>query len=535
MLFDDIKTEYREDEQTHSTIERLRKDKLSAFWQSLVADATSKKVALAKSCEEKAIGLLSGFKVADACAQLVQGRDYHLATLVARIGNKGSSRRDMQMQLADWRRTHVLSEFSQPIRAIYELLAGNVCVCEGERGPVEDRIGSFVISDHFEIDWRRAFGLRLWYGTLKQESIESAVAQYAQDVAAGKETARPVAWYTEQGIPPLWTDAARTQREDLLWVLLKLFAYPDTDLYSLFSPENFALSPVDFRMSWQLGQILTSVKGFRSSDEGVSDRLTLSFAAQITSEGSWLDAVFVLLHLQSEDARAKSVQDHLSYHAKYIGAEQSETFQTLVNTYMIPEHWVWEAKALYARSVEKNSCDEVDYLIKAGSYTEAHRTFAREVAPKAVIEMDYDTLRRLLADLGSVKGSVAEWHLGGEVYQDYLQLLDSQKRAGSLDHAVLDRLLAGLSAIVQDSRNPSFMETVAAEIIGGVVAKTVVSLCKNGGVGFSYTVLRVHTLTGLQRPSASKVLRLPLTEDVYLKHTVELSLEYYRALMSGGK
>jgi nuclear pore complex protein Nup98-Nup96 len=33
----------------------------------------------------------------------------------------------------------------------------------------------------------------------------------------------------------------------------------------------------------------------------------------------------------------------------------------------------------------------------------------------------------------------------------------------------------------------------------------------------------------------SKVLRLPLTEDTYLKHTVELSLGYYRDVMAGGR
>jgi nuclear pore complex protein Nup98-Nup96 len=32
-----------------------------------------------------------------------------------------------------------------------------------------------------------------------------------------------------------------------------------------------------------------------------------------------------------------------------------------------------------------------------------------------------------------------------------------------------------------------------------------------------------------------KVLRLPLTEDKYLKHTIELSLEYYRGVMANAR
>jgi nuclear pore complex protein Nup98-Nup96 len=37
-----------------------------------------------------------------------------------------------------------------------------------------------------------------------------------------------------------------------------------------------------------------------------------------------------------------------------------------------------------------------------------------------------------------------------------------------------------------------------------------------------------------QSIETSKILALPMTEDRYLKHTVELSLDYYRAIMAGG-
>jgi len=40
--------------------------------------------------------------------------------------------------------------------------------------------------------------------------------------------------------------------------------------------------------------------------------------------------------------------------------------------------------------------------------------------------------------------------------------------------------------------------------------------------------------TGVKGEKA-KILTLPLTEDNYLKHTIELSLGYYRRVMAGGK
>ncbi|CZS94505.1 related to Nup98-Nup96 precursor [Rhynchosporium graminicola] len=518
ILFDEVSIP--EDlEEIPNIEERLRKDKLSAFWQKLVDDASSKGAALATSDEEKAIASLSAHRVPDACGHLVNARDFHLATLVALIGSKDSTRKGIRQQLSDWHKTQMLSEFSQPVRAVYEMLAGNVCVCTGSKD-LNNRMDSFIISKRFGLDWRQAFGLRLWYGILSSEPLDAAVEAFAGDLSQDKETARPDAWYIEQKVPVLWNDENREEREDLLWGLLKLYTFNDSDIEDVLRPENSQLSPLDTRLSWQLSRALTSSGRARYTDDDSqkADQTTLSFAAQLISEDSWLDAMFVLLHLSSDHAREKSIQDHLAHNAGLIGAEDSHSFTTLTHTLKIPTEWIWEAKALYMRSVERNPSGEVECLIKAGSYNEAHRTFAREVAPKAIVELDYDILRTLLHGFQGKEGTIAEWHLGGEIYQDFLELLHNDKKGAPIDDLVLERLLSGLPAVVQESRHPSFMETVAVETISGEVAKTVIAIGKKG-----------------DKSNLSKILRLPLTEDKYLKHTVELSLEYYRGVMASAR
>jgi nuclear pore complex protein Nup98-Nup96 len=486
ILFDRIAVP-EELQQVSRVSERLRKDNLSAFWQKLVDNACSKHIAMGRSSEEKAIAALSGYRISDACGHLLDSRDFHLATLVALIGTKDNMRKDIREQLNEWQNSQILSEFSQPIRTIYELLAGNVCVCDGSKGQLEDRIEPFIVSKRFGLDWRQAFGLRLWYGIMSSESIEHAIENFAQDLAQDKETSRPFAWYVEQKVPTLWDDQELEDREDLLWGLLKLYTFDDADIEDILRPENSQLSPLDVRLSWQLSQALTANGAVRytEDDEDKADRTTLSFAAQLTNEGSWLDAVFVLLHLTSKEARAKSIQNHLAQHAGRIGSEDSKSFTALTQTLKIPAPWIWEAKALYMRSVEKNPRGEVECLIKAGSFNEAHRTFAREVAPKTVVELDYDTLRALLAGFQGKENTIAEWHLGGEIYQDFLALFDSEKRGRPVDYSLLERLLAGLPAVVEESRHPGFMEAVAIETISGVVAKTVVALGKKGEVSSS--------------------------------------------------
>src|SRR5277367_1769669 len=335
----------------------LRKDNLSAFWQKLVGQASNRYVAMAKSSEEKTIACLSGHRIPEACGHLLNGKDFHLATLVALIGGNDRMRRDIREQLNEWQKSKVLSEFSQPIRAIYELLAGNVCVCDGTKGaPIEDRIESFIISKRFGLDWRQAFGLRLWYAILGSDDIARAVELFAEDLEQDKETARPQAWYVEQGISPLWNDEALDSREDLLWGLLKLYANHNTDLESVLRPENSQLSPLNVRLSWQLSRALIASGKASYGEDGdeKADQLTLSFAAQLTNEGNWVDAAFVLLHLSSASGRAKAILDHLAHHASRIGPEDGQTFVTLVQDLRIPSTWVWEAKALYMRSVQKD-------------------------------------------------------------------------------------------------------------------------------------------------------------------------------------
>jgi hypothetical protein len=171
----------------------------------------------------------------------------------------------------------------------------------------------------------------------------------------------------------LWNDKAIGEREDLLWGLLKLYTFTDLDIEDVLSPENSQLSPLDIRLSWQLSQALTArgAARYTEDDEDKADRPTLDFAAQLTNEGSWLDAVFVLLHLSSDEVGAKSIQNHLAHHAGKIGSEDSQSFNTLTQNFKIPASWIWEAKALYMRS-------ELDHLTKPISHflRRLHRTLS---------------------------------------------------------------------------------------------------------------------------------------------------------------
>ncbi|KAJ9151205.1 Nuclear protein 96-domain-containing protein [Pleurostoma richardsiae] len=515
ILFDDVRAEAGL-QSSHNEESQLRRAALSNFWKGLVEEASSRSIGMARSPEEKAVASLSGHRVADACKHLLDGKNFRLATLVSLIGTSDLTKKDMREQVREWHEANVLSEFSEPLRAIYELLGGNVCICEGKKGAMENRMESFVISERFGLDWKQAFGLRLWYAISANDDVASAVRLFEEDVEQDKE-ARPVTWFAEQGIPALWEDPDKATREDLLWGLLCLFADQDIDLEHVLRPENSQLSPLDFRLSWQLGRALLSTHKVSFSDNGAekADAATLSFAAQLTNEGSWLEAVFVLLHLSDPASRVKAIQDHLCHHAGQLGTEQSESFITLTQTFKIPAAWIWQAKALYMRSIKKDPSAEVHCLLRASAFAEAHKTFAKQVAPAAIIERDYEGLFGILKQFEGHENSIPDWNLGGEIYRDFLQLVHHRKKGTQAPPSVLEDLMSGLPAMHEAADSTDIIEVAAVADMANFTAKAVVDIAKRGDM------------------QLSNVLGLPLTEDGYLKYSTELAFAYYRDIMVG--
>ena len=482
ILFDHVKAPIDMQDEPDA-VEKLRRDNLSRFWEHMVHEQTNNAVAMAGSSEEKALAALAGYRIPEACKYLIEGKDFRLATLVALIGTSGEVKRDMREQVKEWQDANVLSEFSQPIRALYEMLGGNVCACEGTKGALENRTDSFVISHRFGFNWQQALGLRFWYATSVESSIADAVERYKEDVDQDKELP-PRPWFVEHGIKTIWNDQNQDKREDLLWGLLRLYSEQGMDLEAVLRPENSQLSPLDYRLCWQLGQALTSTGRVSFGENAVekADAATISFSAQLTNEGSWLEAAFVLLHLSDASARSKAIKDHLSRHAGLIGTEDSNSFRRLAVDFKIPTQWIWHAKALYMRSVKKDSKAEVQCLLRAESYADAHRTFVKEVAPATVIERDYDALADLLQHFEGRHSRVPDWNIGGEIYKAFLQLVGYERRREQPPPGLVNSLLEGLPAMHGNTPKAGIIEYAALTDMASVVAKAVARMAKTGQV-----------------------------------------------------
>ncbi|KAJ4150652.1 hypothetical protein LMH87_011392 [Akanthomyces muscarius] len=495
-----------------------RKQKLSEFWTELVEQASSTAIGMAATSEDKAVACLAGHRITEACKHLLEGQNFRIGTLVSLIGTSDSARKEMKEQLQSWQDSKMLSEFPEAIRTICEVLSGNVCVCEGLKDvPVEDRMDSFVISKKFGLDWRQAFGMRLWYALNKDEDAKSAVTRFQDDIEQDKEDL-PMPWYMEQNVKPIWNDADLGKRQDLLWGLLQLYAEPNTDVEAVLRPENSQLSPVDGRLTWQLGQALLSTGKVSYGKDGAAkaDAATAAYAAQLTSGGEWLEAIFVLLHLRDATARKHALQEHLCRHAARIGAENGPNFTTLTEKLLIPASWIWEALALYMRSVQKDASGEVQCLLRAGSYEEAHRVLVNQVAPRAIVERNYAGLSELLSQFEGRQDNISEWSAGGEIYGYFMALMKHRSNKESIPSTLLERLLAGLHAMSESGPDREILRYAAVSDMADETAREILKMAQKKQ----------------DMDLRSRILHLPLTQDRLLAYSVDLGLDRYREVVS---
>ncbi|KAJ5089638.1 hypothetical protein N7532_008322 [Penicillium argentinense] len=511
---------------------RIKKDRLTRLWQNIIRERHSQSLDFHRSAEERAVYLLCSHRVEEACKTLVESGNPHLATLVAQIGRDATSQADMARQIKVWGQNNILAEMSEPVRALYDLVAGNGLRSEGKSGgALEDRASTFIFSERFELDWFQAFGLRLWYSTTEDEPIEAAVSKFLDDLDTGLEPAFPHPSHRAScGSPQPGSDTLG--RESPLWVLLKTYAavrghknVPPLELPAAILPESLSGNRLTNRLSFQLHYVLTAAIGPTEAikiDQYQADRLAWDFASENIANEEFCAAIFVLLHLSQADDRKRAVQDTLARFGASLpdpttsdGTTTDPVWEFLVGDFQLPEAWIWVAKALYARA-SGDAIREVDALIRGKHWNDAHATFCRVVGPTAIISRDYATLDKLITGFGDgPERKMRGWSSGGGIYEDFLRLATATR--GRRDPTRLSRLVNALVAKSDHVRNGSGMDGLEERVAFKEMSRAVASWT-------------THENT----VEASKMLGLPLTGDARVMQTVEMSRRYFGIIMAGG-
>ncbi|KAL1870974.1 hypothetical protein Plec18167_007281 [Paecilomyces lecythidis] len=515
---------------------RIKKDRLSRLWESIVRERHPKDLEKLDSAEERAVALLCSHRLDEACKTLVESGNLHLATLLAQIGRNATTRTDMQKQVESWRQHNVYSEMNEPIRALYELLAGNALRSEGKpNGALEDRASTFTFSERFGLDWFQAFGLRLWYCIAEDEPLEFAVSQFLRDITDGGEPAFPLPSYLEANREVARNNTDILGRESPLWVLLKVYAVaaggadaaalPKMEFPAAVLPESVSGDRISNRLSFQLHHLVSVLVGqhdWIAVDNARADQLVWDYAWELSAVGQFEQAAFVLLHLSRAVDRERAVKDLLARFARMLpnpttpeGAPDA-TWHYFTNDLQLPEAWLWVAKALYARDAG-DAAAEADCLIRGKNWNDAHATFCRIVGPRTIIERDYATLEMLLSGFGDgPERKVRGWTNGGGVYDDFLRLVTA--KGARKEPSRLKRLVGALVAMGEKISQGAGVEGLEERVAFREMSRVAAGWC----------VQEEGDAVAL-----SDVLNLPLTGDARLQHTTELSRRYYSVVMAG--
>ena len=332
-LFDDLDLRLADtiEDDVRSRIYTLRRrDELSRWLQDVVSPTVEAELREGISSDSSAevFTRLTGNEVENAAAAAISTGNVKLATLVAQAGGDDDFRADILLQLKLWKEQRIDAHISEPTRKVYALLAGIVDVLEGSgSGPGGARIESCAdVHISADLDWKRAFGLHLWFG----QSIDSSIADVFDSYEAawtggGYSVAPPLPWYSENTTSTeqkkKWNLPATADHcPDALYSMIRLFADQSTSLSATLTPLSFSASPVDYRLCWHLYVIMSRCLRIRDfpdrGDTGLqfdpeenedhrveghspsADLLTNSYALQLEQLGMIQEATFVLLHIE---------------------------------------------------------------------------------------------------------------------------------------------------------------------------------------------------------------------------------------------
>lgn len=332
-LFDDLDLRLADniDDEIRERVHTLRRrDELSRWLQDVVSPTVEAELreGISPDSSTEVFASLTGNEVDNAVQAAISAGNVKLATLVAQAGGDDNFRADILSQLKLWREQRVDAHISEPTRKVYALLAGVIDILEGS-GPVPGgaRIESCPdLHVSADLDWKRAFGLHLWYGQPIDSSVADAFDSYEAAWSEGRfSVAPPLPWYLEHaaagGLKKKWNLPSDAHTHpDALYSMIRLFSDSSSSLSTILTPLSFNPSPVDYRLCWHLYVIMSRCLGVRDfSDRGdtglqldpeeneenrveghspSADLLADSYALQLERLGMVQEAVFVLLHIE---------------------------------------------------------------------------------------------------------------------------------------------------------------------------------------------------------------------------------------------
>jgi len=287
--------------------ELRRKLALSKWLEQAVSSSVDQDLLKNDTQPSKIFTLLSGHQNERAVETALSGNDMRLSTLLSQIGGPETFKEEVYRQLEDWKKYKVNPYISTGYRKLYALLAGITDISPGDPdGKGVEKCSDVLIAE--DLDWKRCFGLEMWYKNSFDQTIGQAFESYTTALDSRPPPAEPLPPYLEKPSSTVKPWKTPKQPTDILYNMIKMFSDITVPLDDVLRSKDCSPSPMDMRMCWHLYILLSRVLGkrdFRDRDEegysASADSITVGYAVQLEDGGDWRLAAFVLLHLETSD------------------------------------------------------------------------------------------------------------------------------------------------------------------------------------------------------------------------------------------
>ena len=186
--------------------------------------------------------LLTANRILDACLHATENHDYRLALLIAQAGSNDDVRKSLKKQINEWHSSETDRYINNDRFKLYILLSGETTF------DLSDNKTKINICEN--LDWKRQFGLHLWYHHLPVENISNALSSFEKNVEAS---------YCRKPYPPYIEDKAETNKSntranskeyfDTCYHLIKLFCDKTHPLVEIVSPQCHTNNMLDLRLT----------------------------------------------------------------------------------------------------------------------------------------------------------------------------------------------------------------------------------------------------------------------------------------------
>lgn len=170
--------------------------------------------------------LLTVFKTLDAANLALEKKCPNLSLLISQLSVTNRTKFFLQEQIESWYNSLTANHINEDMKKIYLLLSGI---------PVKEEVNIFE-----DIDWKRAFGIHLWYLCPAGAPIEHAIDLYKK---AFEEQS-----YSEYPNPPYRHSNTEECSYDILYHILVLYKTRVHQLSTALNPSTHTDDYLDYRL-----------------------------------------------------------------------------------------------------------------------------------------------------------------------------------------------------------------------------------------------------------------------------------------------